>query len=120
MHVAFPFQVQGGTVTLVDSDAWVVGLIEQVLFTMPGERVDRPTFGCGVQQLVFQPDSPQLASAVQYLIKSELQRWLTGMIDISAIVVTNAGDQLQITISFVNLISGAPSQVTLPRKVVAP
>ena len=48
----------------VRPDAHVRDLIEQVLFTMPGERVMRPTFGIGLAQLVFQPNSDELATAV--------------------------------------------------------
>lgn len=115
MHVKFPFQVTSGTVALADDDEWVVGLIEQVLFTIPGERVNLPQFGCGVEQLVFQPNSAPLASAVQYMVKSELQRWLVGIADIKSIVAANDDDVLAITIEYVNLVTGATKQVTLPR-----
>lgn len=115
MHLSFPFQVTSGTVDVADDDEWVIGLIEQVLFTIPGERVNRPQLGCGVQQLVFQPSSAQLASAVQYMIKSELQRWLAGIADIKNITATAGGDQLQIVIEYVNLVTGQTRQATLPR-----
>ncbi|WP_437972143.1 GPW/gp25 family protein [Sorangium sp. So ce260] len=115
MHVEFPFRVQSGTVDVANDEEWVVGLIEQVLFTMPGERVNLPTFGCGVEQLVFQQNSAQMATAVQYMVKSELQRWLSGIADIKSVVVTDNQDVLAVTIDYVNLVTGATSQVTLPR-----
>ena len=52
-------------------------MIELVLFTSPGERVNRPEFGCGLLQLIFGPDSEALASATEYLVQTALHRWLT-------------------------------------------
>jgi phage baseplate assembly protein W len=115
MHIEYPFKVESGTVEAADNDEWVVGLIEQVLFTIPGERVNRPPFGCGVQQLVFQQNSAQFAAAIQYMVKSELQRWLAGIADIRTISATNDDNVLYVTIEYVNLITGKTHQVTLPR-----
>jgi phage baseplate assembly protein W len=112
--LAFPFKVSSGSVDTADDDQWVQGLIEQVLFTRPGERVNLPQFGCGVEQLVFQPDSPQLAAAVQYMVKSELQRCLSGIAEVGSIEATTSGDQLSISIEYVNLITGQRRRVTLP------
>jgi phage baseplate assembly protein W len=113
MHLYFPFQLHSGTVELASDDDWVVGLIEQVLFTSPGERVNRPQFGCGVERLVFQQNSAQLASAVQYLVQSELQRWLTGIAEIKGIEVDNQDNELEITVDYVNLVTGGSGRATL-------
>src|SRR5688500_19081155 len=51
-------------------------MIEQVLFTSPGERVNRPTFGSGLMQMVFQPNSDEMAAAIQFLVQGSLQQWL--------------------------------------------
>ena len=117
MHLAFPFCMSSGSVDVTNDDAWIVGLIEQLLFTRPGERVNLPQFGCGVEQLVFQPSSPQVASAVQYLIKSELQRCLSGIAEVGNVSTTNAGNELSITIEYVDTSSGQPGRVTLSRSV---
>ena len=45
-------------------------LIEQVLFTTPGERVNRPTFGSGLLQLVFAPNSDALAAATEMTVQA--------------------------------------------------
>jgi phage baseplate assembly protein W len=115
MHLRFPFNVRCGTVTQATNDEWVLGLIEQVLFTTPGERVNRPQFGCGAQGLVFQPNSGGLASATQYLVTSELQRWLAGIAEIKSVVVSTDQAELSIDIEYVNLLTGASRQATLPR-----
>ncbi len=68
-------------------------LIMQVLFTVPGERVNLPEFGVGIQQLVFAPNSDMLRSSTQFLISTSLQRWLGDIIDVNQVTVTsNAGD----------------------------
>ena len=62
-------------------------MIEQVLFTNPGERVNRPDFGCGLQRMVFMPNSQPLAAATQVLVKSALQKWLEKEIQVEKVDV---------------------------------
>ena len=107
--------MSSGTLDTADDEQWVLQLIEQVLFTRPGERVNLPDFGCGVDQLAFQPNSPELASAVQYMVKSELQRWLVGLAEIGNVAASNDGDELSITIEYVNRVTGQNRRVTLSR-----
>jgi phage baseplate assembly protein W len=78
MHTAFPFHIdgRGRSAEPENDDAYVRELIEQVLFTVPGERVMRPDFGCGLMQLVFAPNSDELAATLQVLVQGALQQWL--------------------------------------------
>ena len=62
-------------------------MILQVLFTSPGERVNRPDFGCGLKQLVFAPASEAVAAATQLLVKGALQKWLEGEIDVEEVAI---------------------------------
>ena len=66
-------------------------MIEQFLFTNAGERVNRPDFGSGLLQLVFAPNSPELAAAVQFTVQAGLQRWLGDVIEVQAVEVTSRG-----------------------------
>lgn len=84
----------------VPDDAWVRDLIEQVLFTAPGERVNRPDFGSGILQLVFAPNSGTLAAALQVSVQASLQRWLGDLIDVEAVAVTAEEERLEITIRY--------------------
>ena len=59
-------------------DAYVGQLVEQVLFTSPGERVNLPDFGSGLLQLPFAPNSVELAAATQFAVQGALQKWLSG------------------------------------------
>jgi len=88
MQVDFPFTVdpRGRTTATTDAEH-VRDLVEQVLFTAPGERVNRPSFGSGLLQLVFAPLSEELASATQFLVQGALQQWLGDLIQVEAVEV---------------------------------
>jgi Bacteriophage baseplate protein W len=75
-------------------------LIEQVLFTSPGERVNRPTFGCGLMQLVFAPNSDELAAATQFLVQGALQQWLGDLIVVETVHVEASDSRLNVTIRY--------------------
>src|SRR5262249_6791505 len=75
-------------------------LIEQVLFTMPGERVNRPTFGSEVKQLVFAPNSDALAAAVQLTIQGALQLSLGDLIKVEAVSAQNEDATLRIVVQY--------------------
>jgi phage baseplate assembly protein W len=102
MDVAFPygFDSSGRTASAADQDAHVRDLIEQVLLTAPGERVNRPTFGSGTGQLVFAPNSDTLAAAQQQLIQGNLQLWLSDLIAVQSVQVVNQDATLLITVRY--------------------
>ena len=75
-------------------------LIEQLLLTMPGERVMRPTFGSGLAQLVFQPNSEGVAAAVQFLVQGALQQWLGERIAVEAVDVTSTDSALKVRVQY--------------------
>jgi uncharacterized protein len=80
-RVHFPYRFDGsGRTRDDDPGGWVRGLVEQVLFTAPGERVMRPTFGSGLAELVFAPNSPELAATTTFLVQSALQQWLADLV----------------------------------------
>ena len=75
-------------------------LIEEVLFTSPGERVNRPTFGSGVLQLIFAPNSEALASATQMTVQGALQQWLGDLIQVEAVDVQSEDARLQVVVQY--------------------
>jgi phage baseplate assembly protein W len=102
MNIDFPYRFNArGRTANVDYDAHIRDLIEQVLFTSPGERVNRPTFGCGLNQLVFAPNSPELAAATQFLVQGALQQWLGDLIVVDAVEVESVDATLRVTISYI-------------------
>ena len=101
MEIAYPFRLDGrGRTADTDRDPHIRQMIEQVLFTSPGERVNRATFGTGLQQLVFAPNSSELATATEFMIQSALQEWLGDLIQVEAVRVESQEATLEVTVQF--------------------
>lgn len=102
MQLAYPFHIDGrGRTAETTEERHIRDLIEQVLFTAPGERVNRPTFGSGVLQLVFASNSDELAAATQALIQGALQQWLGDLIQVEAVQVENQEATLHVVVQYV-------------------
>jgi phage baseplate assembly protein W len=106
-HLDFPFHIDGrGRSAEVADDAHIRDLIYQVLFTNPGERVNRPDFGCGVRQLVFMPNSDALAAATQLVVQGSLQRWLENLIRVESVTVESVDSVLRVAVVYSRLTGG--------------
>lgn len=98
----FPFHLDGrGRTASIGYDGHMRDMIEQLLFTSPGERINRPDFGSGVLQLVFAPNSPELAATLSFTTQAALQRWLGDVIDVEHLEVTSDEGRLMIEIVYV-------------------
>ena len=103
MNLDFPYHFDGrGRTAEAEDDAYLRDLIEQVLLTSPGERVNRPTFGSGLGRLVFAPNSDELAAATQLLVQGALQEWLGDLIQVDEVAVTSEDAQLRVTVRYKN------------------
>ena len=101
-HVDHPWHPDGsGRTATADRDDHIRNLIEQVLFTTPGERVNRPDFGSGLLRLVFAPNSDALADAVSTGVQASLQRWLRDLVRIDAVDVTRDDATIEVTVRYV-------------------
>jgi len=101
MNIDFPFHFDNhGRTASTGDDDHIRDMIEQFLFTNAGERVNRPDFGSGLQQLVFAPNSPELAAALQFTIQAGLQRWLGDVIEIHALDVASEDAKLQVNLQY--------------------
>lgn len=101
-QIDFPLRIDArGRTAETGGDDHVRDLIEQVLFTAPGERVNRPTFGCGLMQLVFAPNSAELAAATQFLIQGALQQWLADVIVVEAVEVESVDASLKVRVQYI-------------------
>ena len=102
MQIAYPFHLDGtGRTATTDQQTHIRDLIEQVLFAAPGERVNRPTFGTGLLQLAFAPNSDELAAATQFLVQGALQQWLGDLIEVQAVQVTSQDSTIQVFVQYV-------------------
>jgi len=100
--VGFPWAIgDDGRTALVDRVRHVRDLIELVLFTSPGERVNRPTFGSGLLQAVFGPASDEVSATAQVLVQSSLQQWLGELIEVEAVAVEHVEATLTVTVQYV-------------------
>lgn len=101
MNIAFPIRFNniGGTATTT-TEQHIRDMIEELLFTSPGERVNRPDFGSGLMQLVFAPNSPELAAALQFTLQAALQRWLGDLIQVQNLQVDCEDSRLTIDLQY--------------------
>ena len=100
--VAYPFAIDPrGRTALTQPNDHIRDMIEQVLFTAPGERVNRPTFGCGIMQLLFAPNDTALAAAVNVTVQSSLQLWLGDLIEVAALEVSAEDSILTVDLTYV-------------------
>jgi uncharacterized protein len=101
MNIDYPFHFNGrGQTALTDDDEHIRDMIEQFLFTNPGERVNRPDFGSGLLQMVFAPNSPELATALQHTVQAGLQRWLGDLVEVHHLEVTNQDSTLRVELNY--------------------
>lgn len=101
MNIDYPFHFdsRGRSATTSDNDH-IRDMIEQFLFTNAGERVNRPDFGSGLLQMIFAPNSPELATAVQFTVQAGLQRWLGDVIEVQAVEVTSEDATLRVVVKY--------------------
>jgi phage baseplate assembly protein W len=64
-----------GRIRMVEGEDAIEEAIQILLGTSPGERVMRPEFGCGIWELVMEPNTSQLHGRVQARVREALVRW---------------------------------------------
>lgn len=97
----YPFKVDStGRTANATADYDVKQMIEQVMFTALGERVNRPTFGSGINQLVFAANSNELTAATQFLVQGALQQWLADLINVESMTIKNEDSSLVVVVQY--------------------
>ena len=118
MHLDYPFHIGAcGRTASTDDDDYVRDLVEQVLFTAPGERVNRPTFGSGILRLVFEPAGAEVATATQFLVQSALQQWLADVVEVQAVQVDSQDSTLIVAVRYRRRTSADASTAVFVRPV---
>jgi phage baseplate assembly protein W len=119
MNIDFSFHFDGhGRTAVTDDDDHIRDMIEEFLFTNPGERVNRPDFGSGLMQMVFAPNSPELATALQFSLKAGLMRWLGDLIDLQELQVASEDSTLRITVRYIVRRTNQRKDATFERRTV--
>jgi len=116
MNIDYPFHFddKGRTAATTDNDH-IRDMIEQLLFTSPGERVNRPDFGSGLMQMVFAPNSPDLAAALQFTLQAALDRWLGDVIEVRNLAVTSQDAKLIVDLAYAVRKTGETRRETFAR-----
>jgi len=118
MNIDFPLHFDGrGRTAATDENDHIRDMIEQLIFTSPGERVNRPDFGSGLLQLVFAPNSPELAATVQFTLRAAIQRWLGDVIEIRDLEVAAEDSTLSIALTYLVRRTGRQQSTTITRSV---
>lgn len=117
----FPFAIDArGRTATTDEEDHIRDLILQVLFTSPGERVNRPEFGCGLKQLVFGPASDALAAATEQLVHGSLIRWLDTVIQVESVSTRAEESTLEVTVAYSRRDTGERKEEVFRHPVPAP
>ena len=102
MNIDYPYAIDGhGRTASTTDDDHIRDMIEQILFTSPGERVNRPSFGSGLMQMVFEPNSTELAAALQFTLQASLQQLLGNLIQLQGVQVANIDNVLQVNVQYI-------------------
>jgi Bacteriophage baseplate protein W len=118
MDIDYPFHIkQDGSTADAASDDHIRELIEQVLFTSPGERVNRPTFGSGLNKLVFSPNSDAQSATLQLTVPSSLTQWLGDLIQVQGVDISNDDSSLSVTVRYVIRKTQEPQVAQFSRSV---
>ncbi len=100
-NLNFPYQFDGrGRTQQATIQDYVTQLVEQVLFTSPGERVNLPDFGSGLLQLPFAPNSVEMAAATQFSVQAALQKWLASYVKVQSVVASAEDAVLTVTVTY--------------------
>lgn len=101
MNLKLPYQFSNqGLTASVDYNNHIRNMIEQILFTGPGERVNRPDFGSGLLQAVFEPTSNEMVATTQYLVQSALNQWLGQLIIVNEVRIEHIDSRLEVNVSY--------------------
>lgn len=116
MDIAFPYRLdpQGTTATAASLDDHIAQMLEQLLFTRPGERVNRPTFGCGLLDLVFSPNSPEVAAALKLTVSAAVQQEMSDLVKIQSVDVTSTDSTLRVVLTYLVLATSTSVTQTVP------
>lgn len=99
--IGFPFRIDGlGQVATVTGDDNIQSKILEVVMTAPGERVGLPEFGCGLRDLVFDPNNEILAATTEFAITKALQQWMPDDIIVQAVDTSSDDGELQIAVTY--------------------
>lgn len=119
-HWAFPYAIdERGRTAGASRERHVRDLIEQLLLTSPGERVNRPDFGSGLLDAVFAPGGDAVAAATQGTVQAALNRWLGDILQVDAVQVQAQESTLEVVVRYRLRSDGEPRVERFTREVTS-
>lgn len=117
MRMAYPYRpdATGKTATSTE-EQHIEEMILQVLFTQPGERVNRPTFGSGLMHMVFGLNGDEIAAATNFLVQGALQQTLGDRINLDDLRVEAVDSTLSVHIVYTIKATREQKSVTFVRE----
>jgi uncharacterized protein len=114
VDLAFPYHLDNhGETATAERNDHIRQMLEQLLLTRPGERVNRPDFGCGLPDLLFGPSSPEAAAAARVTVAGSVQRWLGDVIELTELEIEAGDDTLTVNLTYRLLATGELSAASL-------
>lgn len=99
--IDFPYRISSaGSTAIATQDVQIRDMIEQVLFTRRGERLNRPEFGAGLHEMLFSENAPEIAAAVQHMVQASLQQWLADVIEVRGVRAEAVESTLRVTVVY--------------------
>ncbi len=100
-YFAFPYRIAPtGRTATTDREGQIRDMVEQVLFTPKGARINRPEFGAGVHEMVFSENAPEIAAAAQHMVQAALQQWLAEVVELRAVRTESVGALLRVHVAY--------------------
>jgi phage baseplate assembly protein W len=98
----FPVSIKNEKIASSEGEDSIKESIMIILGTAKGERVMRPDFGCGIQELVFAPNNTSTATLIGVYVKEALLKWepRIEVMNISAVSDEEEGNRLNINIEY--------------------
>jgi hypothetical protein len=117
MHIDYPFHFDGlGSTATTEDEDYIRDLIEQLLLTAPGERVNRPEFGCGLVSHLFEPNNTEGAAAVGIAVQSSLQQLMGDLVNVESLDVSAEDAVLRLDLQYSLRLTGERGEMTVEQR----
>jgi len=111
---AFPIQVDdAGGILVREGEEDIREAVGIILGTRLGERVMRPEFGCGIGDLVFDPNDANLAGRIEFFARKALERW-EPRIEVKEVTVSIYEARIEIDVRYVIRQTNREDNVVVP------
>ncbi len=95
----YPISQVNGSIAPSEGEDGIHESIMLILGTAKGERIMRPDFGCGINDLVFEVNNTATTTMIGYHVKEALLKWEPRINVLSVDVSTDSNEQNKLNIN---------------------